>query len=269
MARRVGSGARAHPCALGPVNDPGQDRVAAAPPDRTRSLPTHPLLDDHEVADDWEPGQLDPADEARALQAYVGNQHKLVAAGTVGPFHHRPVAAGLPMITFDTRSTRQRRTLRPHPQGQLLSDATIADPAQLAARLAELAALPPEWPKFLLSSVALLPWPRAAAFGHAAERIGIDDWSGYPHSQLALLQAVVQTPPRHLVLQHGGVTLEGEIATPLFLESEGFAIVQVERDAGGIWTLDVRLDQSDGVHRARRRLDAAGDRSWRVERPGP
>lgn len=288
----------------------------------TRSLPTHPLLDDHEVADDWEPGQLDPADEARALQAYVDHQHKLVAPGTVGPFHHRPVAAGLPMIAFDTRSTRQRRTLRPHPQGQLLADATIADPTQLAALLAELAALPPEWPKFLLSSVALLPLPRAAAFGHAAERIGIDDWSGFPRSQMALLQAVVQTPLRNLVLlagdrhhasvsslwlegphgpvelisivssglyapwpfattrddslqlggavvlQHDGITLTGEIVTPLFCASEGFALVQVERDAGGIWTLDVRLDQSDGVHRARRRLDAAGDRDWQVERPG-
>ncbi|HEY2977251.1 MAG TPA: GMC oxidoreductase, partial [Burkholderiaceae bacterium] len=69
----------------------------------TRSLPTYPLLDDHEVSDDWEP----PPPVPGALDAYVQRQHKLVDPTTQPPFHGMLAPAGLPVFALDTRTTRE------------------------------------------------------------------------------------------------------------------------------------------------------------------
>ena len=66
-----------------------------------------------------------------------------------------------------------------------------------------LEAAPAALPKFIVSPVALFPMPRAAAFGNPAERLGMDDWSGYPASQRALLELLRDTTARHVIVLSG------------------------------------------------------------------
>ncbi|WP_395316843.1 alkaline phosphatase D family protein [Variovorax sp. UC74_104] len=177
------------------------------------SQPTYPLLDDHEVMDDWEPGPdpyATPAVRA-ALDAYYAQQHKLVRdAGPrrdQRPFDYRIAPAGFPFYMLDTRSTRQQRVLRTVAQA-----AAVAAPLDRAAIRAEagmgdlkkwLEAAPAGLPKFIVSPVTLFPMPRAAVFGDPAQRLGLDDWSGYPASQRALLELLRDTTARHVVMLSG------------------------------------------------------------------
>lgn len=170
----------------------------------TRSLPTYPMLDDHEVGDNWEP----PAPLPAAISAYVQRQHKLVDDRGAGPFTYGLRPAGLPVLVLDTRSTRDRRVLRQATDTALLQQAQIttaqaADPAAEPWRVLLSNGIDPALPKFLVSPVAVFPLPRAAAFGHGAERIALDDWSGFPRSQLTLLQAVRDLNVRNVVLLSG------------------------------------------------------------------
>ncbi|SDH73333.1 alkaline phosphatase D family protein [Variovorax sp. OV700] len=173
------------------------------------SLPTYPLLDDHEVMDDWEPGPDPygtPAVRA-ALDGYFAQQHKLVRG--IGPhrdrrpFDYRIAPAGFPFYMLDTRSTRQRRALRTDTHATRLDLAAIRAEAGMGDLKKWLEAAPAELPKFIVSPVALFPMSRAAAFGDPAERLGMDDWSGYPASQRALLELLRDTTARHVVLLSG------------------------------------------------------------------
>jgi hypothetical protein len=110
----------------------------------------------------------------------------------------------LPIVALDTRSTRDRRTLRPTDAAAPLSSARIAGDA-LSSGLQHLtmSAADPRLPKFIVSPVALLPLPRAAVFGQFAERIGLDDWSGFPRSQRELLSLVRDQAVHNVVLLSG------------------------------------------------------------------
>ena len=173
------------------------------------SLPTYPLLDDHEVMDDWEPGPDPygtPAVRA-ALDGYFAQQHKLVRG--IGPhrdqrpFDYRIAPAGFPFYMLDTRSTRQRRALRTDAHATPLDHAAIRAEAGMGDLQKWLEAAPATLPKFIVSPVALFPMPRAAVFGDPAQRLGLDDWSGYPASQRALLELLRDTRARHVVLLSG------------------------------------------------------------------
>lgn len=156
----------------------------------TRALPTYPILDDHEVTDNWEPAPDDGS--ATAVQAYVQRQHKLVASTAAAPFHYRAVLGGLPLLVLDTRTTRQRRGLTATGAGIVpLAQAQIAPGIDYAMLLR---IWEPGVPRLLVSPVALLPLERAAAFGAPAERIGIDDWGGFPASQRDLFAALCAAP---------------------------------------------------------------------------
>ncbi|MDR6430241.1 choline dehydrogenase-like flavoprotein [Variovorax paradoxus] len=173
------------------------------------SLPTYPLLDDHEVMDDWEPEPgLDGTPAVRAaLDGYAAQQHKVVRGSgphrDPRPFDYRVAPAGFPFYMLDTRSTRQRRALRPDAQAAPLEQASIRAEAGLGDLRKWLEAAPAALPKFIVSPVALFPMPRAAVFGDPAQRLGLDDWSGYPASQRALLELLRDTAARHVVVLSG------------------------------------------------------------------
>lgn len=230
----------------------------------TRSLPTYPLLDDHEVLDNWEP----PAPVAGALRAYVQRQHKLVASNVHAPFHHGFAAAGLPIAALDTRTTRDRRVLRRTDGAQLLADARIVSDASPAGLSSLLAAKPDDTsPKFIVSPVALFPMQRAAAFGDAAERIALDDWSGFPRSQLELLASVRDRPLRNLVLLSGDRHLSS--VSSLWLErTDGTPIEVISIVSSGLYApwpfANARADEFwlDGPLRLQ-----PGDLRARIETP--
>lgn len=170
----------------------------------TRRLPTYPMLDDHEVGDNWEPGSLNGGLERAALRAYRANQHKWVEDRAKDPaldeLNYDIKVAGRLFKVLDTRSQRQRRVLRPTTGAHLLGDALIQDGLDLAKIVKD---LPSDSPAFIVSSVALLPLPRAAVFGRGPERIGLDDWSGYPKSQFDLLELLRDSPVRQVILLAG------------------------------------------------------------------
>ncbi|MGJ7496447.1 alpha/beta fold hydrolase [Variovorax sp. RT4R15] len=174
------------------------------------SMPCYPLLDDHEVMDDWEPG-ADPYGEpgtAAALGAYAAQQHKLVHGARPDsidqrPFDYRIAPAGFPFFMLDTRSLRERRALRDTGSAKLLDQAAIRAPSGMDDLRKWLEASPADLPKFVVSPVALFPLPRAAAFGDPAERLGLDDWSGYPASQQALLELLRDSSARNVVILSG------------------------------------------------------------------
>lgn len=207
------------------------------------SLPTYPLLDDHEVMDDWEPGPdpyATPAVRA-ALDGYFAQQHKLVRG--IGPhrdqrpFDYRIAPAGFPFYMLDTRSTRQRRALRADAQA-----AALATPLDQAAIRAEagmgdlkkwLEAAPAGLPKFIVSPVALFPMPRAAVFGDPAQRLGLDDWSGYPASQRALLEMLRDTTARHVVVLSGDRHMSS--VSSLWLQTAGGPVEVISVVSSGLY----------------------------------
>jgi choline dehydrogenase-like flavoprotein len=207
------------------------------------SLPTYPLLDDHEVMDDWEPGPDPygtPAVRA-ALDGYFAQQHKLVhdidPRRDQRPFDYRIAPAGFPFYMLDTRSTRQQRVLRTAAQA-----ATLATPLDQAAIRAEagmgdlkkwLEAAPAGLPKFIVSPVALFPMPRAAVFGDPAQRLGLDDWSGYPASQRALLELLRDTSARHVVVLSGDRHMSS--VSSLWLEAAGGPVEVISVVSSGLY----------------------------------
>jgi cholesterol oxidase len=173
-----------------------------------RRLPAVAMLDDHEVADNWEPGRPVPA--AAALRAYRLHQHKLapqVKAGRAPPaLHHRFHPAGFPVFLLDARSARQARVLRGE-QGVALDDARIVPDATLAALAQWLDSCPKDAPKFIASPSVVLPLERCAVHGDEAERLGLDSWSGFPASLSALLQLVARGRHQHVVFLSGDAHL--------------------------------------------------------------
>ena len=171
----------------------------------TRALPSYPLLDDHEVVDNWQPESPPTPAHQAALDAYVAFQHKLVGEPGKppmhGPFDYTLAPAGFPIFMLDTRSQRSARSLRPGPQA--IEQAALCTPAQMAALAQWLDSGPVDVPKFIASAVTVFPMPRSAVFGAPAERIGLDDWSGYPATQRALLTRVRHCKARHVVLLSG------------------------------------------------------------------
>lgn len=171
----------------------------------TGALPSCPLLDDHEVVDDWEPEHPPMPAHRAALDAYVAFQHKLVADPAAlspdTPFDYTLAPAGFPVYMLDTRSRRGARSLRPGPQH--VERAALCLPAQMQALAQWLERGPAELPRFIASSVTVFPMPRSAVFGAAPERIGLDDWSGYPATQRELLALIRRSRARHVVLLSG------------------------------------------------------------------
>lgn len=203
------------------------------------SLPTYPLLDDHEVMDDWEPGPDPygtPAVRA-ALDGYFAQQHKLVKG--IGPhrdqrpFDYRIAPAGFPFYMLDTRSTRQRRALRTDAQAAPLDHAAIRAEAGLGDLKKWLEAAPAAVPKFIVSPVALFPMPRAAVFGDPAERLGLDDWSGYPASQRALLELLRDTSARHVVVLSGDRHMSS--VSSLWLQAAGGPVEVISVVSSGLY----------------------------------
>jgi cholesterol oxidase len=153
-----------------------------------RRLPTYMMMDDHEVADDWHPG--DPPERMvkglpdcrrwglvafedyqlahsplDRFQGRSGNRRR----EPKGPYHYSFESGGFEFFVCDTRSTREGR-------------ARIISEAQMAALQAWLAGDPEKprdgRPLFVVSPSLVLPKSRTK---------GADDWSGFSESLKDLL----------------------------------------------------------------------------------
>jgi hypothetical protein len=192
----------------------------------TRALPTLMVLDDHEVYDGWEPARSpdDAAhaqDVAEALALYRRHQHKLAPDSRAeAPFRFQLRPAGFPLFVLDARSRRDARFLRGGGgRGRPLDEALIVPAPVMDELKAWLEACPKDAPKFIASPSVVLPLERRAVEGDEAQRLGIDSWSGYPASLVALLETIAQGRHEHVVFLSGDAHLSLACSMALTLPS--------------------------------------------------
>jgi cholesterol oxidase len=182
-------------------------------------LPVYPILDDHEVGDNWPGHRGAPGPQPDHLQASVDAfdrfQRRLAPdapwAGTLG---YRLFPGGVPLWVLDTRSERDPRS------ASTLGRAHILPESALDQLIAELGAdAVKDCVKFILSPVPILPPERLVGLP-AAERLRSDTWSGFPASTAKLLGAIRDQGIRHVVFLSGdshlssvsSFTFEGEVS---------------------------------------------------------
>jgi len=165
-------------------------------------LPVYPMLDDHEVGENWPghrgtPGRQ-PEHVQAGLEAFDRFQRKLAPddpwAGTLG---YRLFPGGVPLWVLDTRSQRDPRSASTVDSAHILSEAVLD---QLVAELA--ADSVKDCVKFILSPVPILPPERLVALP-VAERLRSDSWSGFPASTAKLLGAIRDRDIRRVVFLSG------------------------------------------------------------------
>ena len=186
-------------------------------------LPVFMMLDDHEIADNWEPGPS-PENDNQALlcdgrAAYVKHQRDagppLTDANDPAVLWACIEPEGLPIFMADTRTRREARSapgfqtasIVDEPQFKRLTDWLLA--RKYAAR-----------PSFVVSPSMLLPRPLGLA-ARPASALHCDAWAGYPRSLHRLLAFLC----------------DHEIGNAVFLSGDEHlscvAQVSVARKAGG------------------------------------
>jgi cholesterol oxidase len=159
------------------------------------------MLDDHEISDNWEPGDEPlPREADSPLRSGLVAFHRFQRDDAAGPraeafesFEHR----GLHFFLADTRTERQAR------KACDFFDKLIMGEKQLLQLKSWLVA--PERssaPKFVLTSSILLPRRLATARDEACG-LHSDAWDGYPRSLQALLEWVCDHQVQNLVFLSG------------------------------------------------------------------
>lgn len=169
----------------------------------TRQLPIYPMLDDHEIVNDWQPPLAGegPAPEAdAALRAYHQHQAKL-APPRLGwrSYSYRFAPAGVPFFVLDSRTCRQPRDVAQP------AAAHIVDAQDLGAVLRWLEVNEAAPIKFIAMPAFLLPLERPELQG--AEKLRLDGASGYPATQHAILSHIRDRNIRGVVLLGGDAHL--------------------------------------------------------------
>ena len=161
------------------------------------------MLDDHEISDNWEPGD-EPAPGAKGADAplvsglkafYRFQRVDVTTAPAVAyeSFEHR----GLHFFLADTRTERQ-----PRKAGDFAGKLIMSKPQFLKLTSWLIDPVRSSAPKFVLTPSILLPRRLATARDEACG-LHSDAWDGYPRSLRALLEWVCEHEVRHLVFLSG------------------------------------------------------------------
>ncbi|NNU44038.1 alkaline phosphatase D family protein [Ramlibacter montanisoli] len=159
-------------------------------------------LDDHEIADDWEPWFPGATGEQykRGLAAYWryqrGEETPPDHLWTTQPEPWEP-QEGWRLFMADTRTAREYRS------EETLAEATILGRKQTESLEAWLAEAPPQDLKIVSSAAMLLP--RTRIFQDTPLRL--DNWQGYPASFQRLLAFICDHGLRNLVFLSGDLHL--------------------------------------------------------------
>jgi choline dehydrogenase-like flavoprotein/alpha-beta hydrolase superfamily lysophospholipase len=164
-----------------------------------RRLPVYPMLDDHEVEENFE--GVPTGEEATAgLRAFEAFQMMLTprAAPAPGRYWYELRAGGFDFFVADTRTGRLRRN------GAGGLDPTIGDPlmAALRAWLLKADQAGPHKPKFIVSPSVVAPWSKETR-GHDAYALRSDAWDGFPYSTHGLLAFIAHNGIRNVVFLSG------------------------------------------------------------------
>ena len=172
-----------------------------------RKLPAFMMMDDHEIADNWEPRVDDPRPDPDMIE---GRASYLRYERGAGPPKHAPVCDsrhplwyrfrfdGLPVFMADTRTERTARTAR-----RILA-ARIMSAGQMSALLRWLSEQPDDLPKIVASPSILLPrHARAVQRKRVASALRSDGWDGYPSSLNRVLAHIANEKIRNVVFLSG------------------------------------------------------------------
>jgi cholesterol oxidase len=197
------------------------DRAFRAPAFRevTSRLPTFMMLDDHEVADNWQPPDvLDDLDalcaprarharpvdeEIRALCQYKSRQAVLNPPAPPGlggarrSFTFCAAPGGWPLYVMDTRLTREPRRPETFDGTKMVSD------REMDSLLDWLKTRDASVPKFVATPGVLLPFESGIEQPHWHS----DAWAGYPASRARLLGEIVRHKIRNVVFLAGDAHL--------------------------------------------------------------
>ena len=192
----------------------GASPGAQAALQRTELL-TQRLIDDHEISDNWQQGDNEPAAQTTAqpsrqqlgVEAFWRLQRLWPAdpepdwqqrhAWSTRPIWFEAPFQGRPIFYGDTRTEREPRSVTLLPTSRIMGQ---AQQAALEAWLTAHAASP--GPKFVATPALLLP-RRLAAQRHPAAALHCDSWEGYPASLHGLLALVCRLSCQGLVFLSG------------------------------------------------------------------
>jgi choline dehydrogenase-like flavoprotein len=192
-------------------------------------LPVFPMLDDHEVRDNWQGQEAQASreelqEQQEALRAFERFQQVLVSdrvrlAPATGSFSYRIQPAGVPLFVLDTRTRRTPRT------SANIETASILPHEDLDALIEALRAAPADVVKLVLTPVPLLP-PERLVRDAPAERLRSDTWSGFPASAGTLLAAIRDHDIRRVVLLAGDSHLSS-VTSFEFADRQGHRVVAI------------------------------------------
>jgi len=172
-----------------------------------RRLPTYPMLDDHEVEENFE--GIPTSKEGKAgLRAFESFQLLLTPrrrAGQKKEYWYDFSAGGFEFFVADTRTGRTREGL----EASIGADQM----GELFKWLAQAHEDGIDKPKFIVSPSVVAPWSRETS-GHRAYSLRSDAWDAFPDALHELLGFIVGNGIRNVVF------LSGDYHTSLFCEME-------------------------------------------------
>lgn len=214
-------------------------------------LPVHTMLDDHEIADNWEPAHPQAQGvltDGRIASVRAYNS-RLLAQGMVsyqtfqGPA--RTSSGGLdrprlwrqigpahdPCMVF-MADTRTRRALR---NASNIDTVDIMDARQFEALAHWLAASERQRPRFLACPSMVLPRSRASVGATPAHALYADAWDGYPRSRDRLLATLNECNAANVVLLSGDEHLPSISSIHITRLRDGHTVQVHATHAAGIY----------------------------------
>jgi phosphodiesterase/alkaline phosphatase D-like protein len=191
-----------------------------------RRIPTYMMLDDHEVEDNWHPGDDFRDKDARDWGETAFREYQLAHSPRgekpeAPPYDYEFDAGGFGFFVCDTRTTRQGRTR--------IMAAQQFDRLKQWLRKRQAS----DRPKFIVSPSVVVPFLRETG-GQPLYAGRSDGWDGFPDSLRDLFTLIAAEEHRNLVFLSGdphismasGITIQGQsgaalraasiIASPLY-----------------------------------------------------
>jgi cholesterol oxidase len=169
-----------------------------------RSVPTYPMLDDHEVKDGFE--GRGPEHKA-GLEAFQAFELRLTPAFRdpsqanlgAGPYWYTAKAGGYEFFVADTRTDRRRVHGRPSAEALIMGKEQMGPLKEWLSRLHHRDA---EMPKFIVSPSVVAPWSRETR-GSLGYALRADAWDGFPRSLHDLFMFIAKEGIRNVVFLSG------------------------------------------------------------------
>jgi choline dehydrogenase-like flavoprotein len=221
-----------------------------------RRTPTYPMLDDHEVEENWEAraGPHAPEHLADGLAAFELYQRGLAPANPIAEsgYWYAFNAAGHEIFVADTRSRRHRGGRLDCMDDRIMSEAQFAE---LERWLTACHTRDPSTPKFIASASVLAPWVRASR-GDPSYARRADGWDAFPASLHRILRYIAQRQIVNVVFLCGDyhasmlcrLTVAASGGAPVVLHSIVSSGLYAPFPFANVFSADIQLEYSGWHH---------------------